>query len=99
MALPTTPGFGATLVSVGTAATPLFAVDARRRMAVVKNTSTTVTVFLGGSDVDTASNGYPLGPGEIISLASDQAEDVETQALYGRVASGTVSVAVLGGRV
>ena len=98
MALPANPGFGAALVSVGTSATALFAVDSRRRLSVIKNVST-VTVYLGGSDVDTASNGYPLAVGETLALSTDVGADVEAQTLYGRVASGTASVAVLGGRV
>jgi hypothetical protein len=99
MALPNTPGFGAALVSVGTAATPLAGVDSRRRMLVVQNVGTATTVYLGGSDVDTSTNGYPLAPGAVLALSSDVGVDVEDLVLYGRVASGTQNVAVLAGRV
>lgn len=69
-------------VSVGTTAKPLPAVPlGGRRSVVVVNTSS-VTVYLGGSDV-TTGNGIPLGANESFSA------DFGTVALYAVAESGS----------
>lgn len=51
------------------------------------------TVYVGGADV-TTSNGYPLAAGAQLT-----ADLTEGDALYGRVATGTVEVRVLDIRI
>lgn len=60
-----------------------------RRSVVVKNTGA-ATVFIGGSGVTTAT-GFPLAVGDTLTF-----QDIPPDSWpYGRVASGTVTVAVL----
>lgn len=79
-------------VTVTNAATQLTPVDADGIGGMslgVKNTDASLTVYLGGASV-TSATGYPLGPGEVanIDLRNDEP-------LYGITASGSAVVGVL----
>jgi len=80
---------GATLnhnqVSIATTATVIVARSNNTGRTTIKNLHATEDVFLGGSGV-TTSNGFPLEPGEAMSIES-------MAAIYGIVASGTATVA------
>lgn len=69
-------------VTVGTAATVILPLGSHA--SVIENNSA-VTVFVGGSDVNTTDKGFPLGPGKSlpVDVIGFRAE------LYGVVASGT----------
>lgn len=56
---------------------------------LIKNPSSSVTVYIGGSDVDTTI-GYPIGPGETLAIDLGQSD-----ALYGRVAASTQTINVI----
>lgn len=79
-------------VSVGTTATQLDAAeaDANTGYSILVRNAGTSTIYLGGSDVDTSTKGYPLAAGESVAFDLYLAEH-----LYGIVASGTVSATVL----
>ena len=57
--------------------------------ALIKNPSGGVTVYLGGSNVDTSNNSYQLAAGDIISI------DFVHNSLWGVVASTTQALSVL----
>lgn len=80
-------------VSVGTSATTL-GNAARDRDGFTVNvqnpTGSGATVYLGGSDVSTSDYGYSLAAGSEVAVDLLQGE-----ALYGIVASGTLTVNVL----
>lgn len=78
----------ATAVSVGTSATalPASALSGRRVVWVYNNGS--ATIFLGPAGV-TTNNGFPLLPGQSVSLA------VGALVVYGIVAAGTVEARVM----
>ena len=79
-------------VSVTTAATQLSSNYAGKdgQTVSVQNPSTSVTVYLGGAGVSTASYGYALG------TSSDMSIDLQDgEILYGVVASSTLTVNVL----
>lgn len=87
--------FQVSTVNVGTVATQLvkgaFGNGTARSVGTIENTST-VTVYLGGADVDTAgTTGYPLAAGKSYNFELYQGET-----LYGRVATGTAGVRVHG---
>lgn len=90
-------GFGALLFSVTNAAQAIWAGDSHRQMAVLKNTGTQ-TIFIGGSDVDTSTNGYPLAAGEVLTISGENVNPAGKQ-LYAIVASGTANLAILEGTV
>lgn len=100
MALRTGAGWGAATVSVTTTATAL-AFPALSKVALIKNpSSNTATIYFGGSDLtnaNVATDGYPLAPGESLSLATESRGDALSQSLYAVVASGTANLSVLGG--
>ena len=75
-------------VSVATSATalPASALSGRRVLWIYNNGS--ATIFLGPAGV-TTSNGFPLLPGQSVSLA------VGALVVYGIVASGTVEARVM----
>jgi hypothetical protein len=80
-------------VSVATTATRLDTAsesDSVSGSAVALNNNGSATVYIGDSDVTTAT-GFPLAAGASISFNLDGPSD----ALYGIVASGTVEVRVL----
>lgn len=99
MALPTTAkGWGSVVLSITTAAQAV-ASGARRRVLVLRNTSTTVTVYLGGADLtsaNTATDGYPLAPGEQLALSTEEGSDALALPLYAVTSASTASLAVLG---
>lgn len=84
--------YGATVlsaaVSVTTSATalPSSALSGRRVLWIYNNGA--AAIYLGASGV-TTSAGFPLLPGQSVSLA------VGTLAIYGRVASGTVEARIM----
>lgn len=80
-------------VSVGTTATAL--ADAGRdrdgfTVNVQNPTGSGATVYVGGSDVSTTDYGYALAAGTEVAV-----ELLKGEALYGIVASGTLTVNVL----
>lgn len=64
--------------------------DLRGQGLVFKNTGPTNTAYLGGSDV-TAANGYPIAPGEALTLNAASSGD----APYLITSTSTTTVAVL----
>jgi hypothetical protein len=78
----------ATAVSVATTATalPASALAARRVLWVYNNGA--ATIFLGPAGV-TTSNGFPLLPGQSVSL------EVGPLVIYGIVATGTVNARIM----
>lgn len=101
MALATTAGWGAAVVSVSTTAGAVLGGSAIRRAALIKNpASNTATIYIGGSDLtnaNAATDGFPLAPGESISLGAAGAGDALSQRLFAVVTAGTASLALLGG--
>jgi hypothetical protein len=95
-----------TVVPVGAVTAVRLSPNSTDRLAgasvAVYNSSTTITVRLGGSDV-TTSTGFPLAPGEklTIDLAGDRtpssggAPTNVDEALWAIAESGTVNVNVL----
>lgn len=80
-------------VSVATTATRLDTAaetDTQPGSAVAVYNNGSATVYLGDSDVTTAT-GFPLAAGSSMAFEFDVSKD----ALYGIVASGTVAVRVL----
>jgi hypothetical protein len=80
-------------VSVGTEATVLGNADRDRdgfTVNVQNPTGSGATVFVGGADVTTADYGYSLAAGSEVAV-----ELLKGEALYGIVASGTLTVNVL----
>lgn len=73
---------------VGIAATKILGARSGRTQAVVRNTDSTATLYLGYSNDITTANAP-------ISLAPDESwiEDVSTTAIFGVVASGTLVAA------
>ena len=71
-----------TAVACAATATLLIAADTKRRAVVVKNNHASVVMYIGNSDVATAT-GFPLAAGESFTDADC------TTALYGIMASGT----------
>lgn len=79
----------AAAVTVGTTATALN--DGTPGRVIVSVPTGGVTVYLGGSDVDTSTKGFPVAAGDPrVTVLVDAGE-----ILYGRVASATQSVNVL----
>lgn len=77
-----------TAVSVATTATalPPSALSARRALWIYNNG--TEAIYLGPAGV-TTSNGFPLQPGQAVSL------EIGTLAIYGIVAAGTVAARIM----
>lgn len=76
-------------ITVGGTAQPIPAIPFEYRRAIaIYNESTTANVYLGGSGVTTA-NGFPLLPGEKISL------DATARAIIYAVSSSSVSIRIL----
>lgn len=103
MALPTgdTKGWGATVLTI-TTTRQLLALDSHTRVQVLRNTSTSVTVFLGGVDItnaNTATDAYPLLPGESLAMATSVGGDAMVVGLYAVTAASTATLAVLRGDV
>jgi len=73
-------------VSVGNSATLIIAAGTRQGV-IVKNPSSSTTLYVGGSGV-TTSNGQIVLPGEAITLPV-------TSAVYGVIASGSQTVSFL----
>lgn len=88
--LQVTVGTTATLLSATSAFTDSVAYNQNGQSLLVQNPSTTVTVYLGGSNVTSSIYGYSLAPGATMSIDLSQSEN-----LYAAVASGTQSVNVL----
>lgn len=98
----------ATVVSVGTTATPLnpapgSSKDQQPGSSIAVYNAGSSTVYLGGSDVATAT-GYPLPAGAQIALdltglpqwsSPDSPATMADEKVYGVVASGSVNVNVL----
>jgi len=78
-------------VTVAATATILVGPEGDGFGCVVKNlSSNTLTVWVGGSDVNTSTLGFPLEPGEALPF------DVEGgEVLYGIVASSTANVHII----
>lgn len=89
--MPWTPGGGSQIatanVATSTAAGVAAAARAGRRSVTVKNTDTSITVYLGGSGVTTGT-GLPLLAGESITLET-------AAAVYAIAASGTPALRVV----
>lgn len=83
--------FTAAQVSVDTTAggTLIAAADLARKFLEIRNTGSAI-VYWGPTGVTTAT-GYPLGPGESFTLDAP----MNTAAIYGIVASGSVTVATM----
>lgn len=75
-------------ISVGAAAVQLVPSSATRQQALIKNTDSNATLFIGPIGV-TAATGYPIFPGEEIDVSGTIA------AIYGVTAAATIAVAVL----
>lgn len=78
-------------ISVGDTATAIPATAAVGRIFILVTNNGSVTVYIGDSNV-TTTNGYPLAPGDAVSL--DLKEQV---VLYGRTATGTADVRIIEG--
>ena len=85
------------IVSVATSATLLSAGVGGRdgQTLLIQNPSTTITVYLGGSDVSSSVYGHALAPAtatvpSFVSIKLDNGD-----ALYGAVASGTQNLNVI----
>jgi hypothetical protein len=80
------------LVSVGTTATLLAAVEVGRsgQTILVQNPSGGANVFIGGAGVTTASYGYLVTGGSAFAIELENGEGI-----FAVVATGTQSVAVL----
>ena len=82
--------FTTSQVSITESATQIFAAAALTTYRAVTNTSTASIVYLGTSAVTTTS-GYPLGPGQVFSMAN------QSGALFGIVgALATTSIGTFG---
>lgn len=79
----------ASRVTVGTTATPI--VTSARGSVVIRHRGSN-PVYLGGSDV-TTGNGFQLDAGDTLYL---DLHGGEGETLYGRVATGTETLHVLG---
>lgn len=77
-------------VSVTNSATLISALNASRKKIVICNTSTTLSVYLGGSGV-TAAAGIQLPP---LSVFTDSMPFTGTQAIYGITSSGSADIRV-----
>ncbi len=80
------------LVSVGTTATLLAPTQVGRdgQTVLVQSPSGGANLFIGGTGVTTASYGYVVTGGSAFAI-----ELLDGEGLYGVVAAGTLSVAVL----
>lgn len=101
MALTTGAGWGGSTVNVTTTATQVLGSSGFRREVKLKNaTATAVTLFLGGPDLtsaNTTTDGYPLARNEVLTLSAVGPGLSLSQPLYAVTASGTASLAILGG--
>lgn len=87
-----------TIITVGTTATRLSDIsfsDAinynfRGQSILIQNPSTTITVYIGGSDVTSSVYGYKLSPNQSVSFDLYPGEQI-----YAAVASSTQAVNVL----
>ena len=99
MALPTTSkGWGAVVLTITTTAQAI-PTGSRRRVMVLRNTHASVTCYLGGPDLtsaNTATDGYPLAPGELMVLATEEGSDTLSLSLYAVTAAASATLAVLG---
>jgi len=80
-------------VSVGTTATLLESAranDPTGENVIIQNPDASVTVYIGGTGVTTASYGFALLAGQVLSLPLQRGE-----AVYGVVAASTLTVNVL----
>jgi hypothetical protein len=103
MALPggDTKGWGATVLTV-TTTRQLIPLSQHARVQVLRNTSTTVTVYMGGVDITSANattDAYPLLPGESFAMATSAGGDAMVVGLYVVTAASTATLAVLRGDV
>lgn len=74
-------------VTVDTSADLILAAATGRIEATIKNTSDTVTVFVGPDNTVLATTGHALAPGEILNLGQ-----AYRGAIYGITASGSAVV-------
>lgn len=83
----------ASAITVGTTATLLSGTDLGHRLSFAIRNTGTVTIYLGGPNVTTAS-GYPLDAGQSLGLdLRDQSGSAEE--VYGIVSSGSSTARVL----
>ena len=80
--------FTVTQNALSTNAEAIFAARPTRTRAVVKNTDSSITVYIGEADTVTSSTGISLLAGESIALFT-------TAAVYAIAASSTPTVALL----
>lgn len=84
-----TVGTSATLLSSVTPSDPIL-YNQKGQSLLIQNPSTTVTVYLGGSNVTSTTYGFALAPQQAISIDLDGGEN-----LYAAVATSTLIINVL----
>jgi len=70
-------------VSVTTSATSIISSNTNEKVRKIENVGS-ATIFIGGANTVTATNGFPLNPGETLNISDYTGE------VFGIVASGTV---------
>jgi hypothetical protein len=71
-------------VSVGTSAVQLLAANAGRRAALITNTSSTATLYVGSTSGVTTATGHPIPPLQSFKIGF-------TGTIYGIASAGTIA--------